>query len=607
MVQFGKTEQHTTNNQTTNDTSKHETNFVLDKTSQQFINVKDIITTTNIYKNMDLTILAATMALSIAAPLINGLIQKAINRWNDEVPENMQDEADREMFLLETKCRSLSQHGISGLVIDDISDVKVNAKDFLILQRRVNEHMKKTTYTATSEIVEGFCKKDKGRVLRGESILMNLHETFSTSIIAATENDPETSMIGDFKYDHALECLSRILPSGMMCTSNSFLVRKMTTVTHMQLSQVQVNEIEEKLSMFYQIKKMKYQDDLFVLQLIPFNREITVQMLSSLYGYDLTLISNAHFFSMNSRQEWYLAGDPNLSVEAILEAKLGHSIAVLGEVIDEIATHCAEVLRERNPHDDAQNTFLQADKGPFKCKIKMRQFSDPLSLFDVRSEDDLLPLDKNFKVITALIRVCGLLKVHYPLLMKKGDRLMQEYIFRSKTAAESTYQSRELPSAPVFTLRPHDTDQSTMYAPSNVGFSQYASPVPAKIYPRIEDVKLVEVTGLDELILALEIEDPVEKGLRKLSDLPENIRKKMKQKFKETAFTVIRQIASQDINSIKIRVTHTETVNEILGSSTSKPSYEYRNQVWYYRGDRLFDNRFEFRDSAVVRDIVQPL
>lgn len=607
MVQFGKTENNEINNTTNSDTSRNQTAYILDKTSQHILSVKDIITITNNYKNMDITILAATMALSIATPLINGLIQKAINKWNDEIPPEMQDDANREMALIKGKCERLGRVTYGGLITQENQSSNITAEDFLVLQGKVNDHMCKLTDTASGEIIEGFCKKDKDRVERAETMLHDLNKVFGISIRSAVQHQPSSSMIGDFKYDHALECLSRILPSSMICDSSSFLVRKMITVTHINQSDAEVKELEEKLDSFYIVKSVKCGEESSVVQLMPREQEISVQMLSILYDIDLTLISNAHFFSMRIRQPWYLAVDPNLSIEAILETKLGHSISVLGEVIGEVSLHVSSILRERNPHDNVQNLFLLADKGPFKCKVKMTQFGNPLSLFNVRTDDDLLPLDKNFKVMGALIRVVGTIKVHYPSLLRRGDTLLHEYIYRAKMASDTTYLARSLPSAPTFSLGRFRRGASTIAGGSS---SRDPSPmvVPAgRVYPDLPVTPAMTISGLDTLLMTMKVKDYTPTDIRRLVDLPEALRKQLKKEHRNDAFTVIRLMNASDVNHFKIRLTNTEQVNEILGETVMRMSYEFRNQVYYLRGDKLFDNKCEFRSSIIEPDIEQPV
>jgi hypothetical protein len=607
MVQFGKTEN--TSNSTVNsaDLSRHQTAYILDKTSQQFINVKDIITTTNIYKNMDMTLMAATLALSIAAPLINGLIQKAINRWNDEVPIHMQKEADDDMFLIKMKLEHMGQSLRSPFSLDHVKSVKVDAKDFLHLQKEITEYLMAMTDQSMKDIISGFCKNDKPRITRGETVLMRLHQSFGTSIVSAMTYTPGTLLIGDFKYDHAIECLERIIPSSMMCTRQSFLVRKMTTVYHLNLIREQVSELEERLGSIYIVKTQQMSDDTYLTQLIPRNIDVTVQMLSAVYGYDLALLKNAHFFSLKSRQSWFLVNDPNISVEAILETKLGHSISVLGEVVEEIATHCAGIMRENSPNDDVQGIYLEADKGPFKRKIRMRQFANPLSLFDVRTDDDLLPLDRNFKTMVALIRACGTLKVHYPQLMRKSNREIEEYVYRSKLTSDMTYiipTIQPLPTAPYEnTVRDGGSVVSTM-----IDHAQVKSDLAVtKLYPPIPESEEVVTTGLDDLFKNTQGETIVPKGLLTLRQIPKKTMKKLQTMFNAVPFKVIRILATGKMNDLKIRLCDDEITHEILGGSDFKSSLEYRNQLWYVKGSYLFAESHQFIDCTINKDVITPL
>jgi hypothetical protein len=600
MVQFGKTENTTNNTTNLDDKSKHNTAYVLDKTSQQFINVKDIITVTNVYRNMDVTIMACTIALSIAAPLINGLIQKAINKWNDEVPQGMQEEANQEMRLIKSKLAKLSDSTAAVIDVTEVKSESVTARDFLKVQRITNAALMRFTDKATKEIIEGFCKGDKPRVDRGELQLMRLHEVFGTSIESSMENDHKTLSIGMFKYDQALECLQRIIPSSKVCTSTTYMVRNMVTVIHMNLSQHEVKEITDKLSELYFVKTVKENSATYTVQLIPKKREVTVHLLSDVYGMDLTLISNAHFFSMKYRLPWYLNQDPNLSIESIMEMKLGHSISVLGEVVDEISAHATTILQENNPHDDLQTLFLTADKGPFKGKVTMRNFSNPLSLFNMTEDDDLLRLDKNFKTMSALIRVVGTIKMLYPTLIRKGDRMTEEYIARSRRATDMTYKPYVMPSAPDTNFEFSEDGKSTNGNDSIMMSGRVTPDVPKKLYPAIEGSIHDCTNGLCSLLKSIGGKDLLSNQICCVDCMPDDELRKVRERFSGTVFSIIQSQNQVTPKEYYIRALNIDLVNDILEGKEVKESYTYAGSMWYVRGSKLFSKNSKFKGYRYV-------
>lgn len=240
MVQFGKTEtttnntthntdnadRKTINNTTSNDTSDKRQYYTEDKTHKEYFNSKDIFNIVNNYQNVNMSLLAASMALSVVAPLINGLICKAINRWNDEVPIQMQQAANDEYELIHTKCDKLISSGKPEIYLYPNIKKDVTSGDFLELQHKVNDYLRALLRSAADDIIEGIIKKDRDRIKKGESLLMTVKDPFSNSYKSHVLYTSSPEQIGVFQYDQTIAALNRVLPSAMVGDSTTILVRK---------------------------------------------------------------------------------------------------------------------------------------------------------------------------------------------------------------------------------------------------------------------------------------------------------------------------------------------------------------------------------------------
>jgi len=120
--------------------------------------------------------------------------------------------------------------------------------------------------------------------------------------------------------------------------------------------------------------------------------------------------------------------DDNFSGKAILETKLGHSMAIIGETVNEVADVMMDVLRRMNPNEDIQHSYRRVEKGPWTSGRSTRQFGNLMSIFEIKDETDIIRLDEDFRTLASLVQIVGTMKKLYPELMPRPDPQMKAFI-----------------------------------------------------------------------------------------------------------------------------------------------------------------------------------
>jgi phage pi2 protein 07 len=611
MVQFGKTETttNTTNhnndyadrktihNNTSTDTSDKRQYYTEDKTHKEYFNSKDIFNTVNNYQNVNMSLLAASMALSIVAPIINGLICKAINKWNHEVPPQMQKIANDEYELIHGKCEKLISANNTGVVLYPLAKKDVNSTDFLSLQHRVNDYLRSLLRLAADDIIEGIIKKDAGRIKQGESLLLTVKNPFSTSYQSHVQYTTSPEQIGIFQYDQTIAALNRILPSAMLGDSTSILVRKMVPVHHSNLHEEKLNRMHEVYRNVYEFQEMPRSGPLFNVHLMPISGYADLETVSVLYGIDLTQISNAHFFSSCQNGDSIVTKDDNFSGKAILETKLGHSMAIIGETVNEVADVMMDVLRRMNPNEDIQHSYRRVERGPWASGRCTRQFGNLMSIFEIKDENDIIKLDEDFRTLASLVQIVGTMKKLYPELMPRPDPQMKAFIRRCRIETDRI----SMPLVPSYASMVASRSGSPHHWGSHsVDFDKRSEL--RLIGPTAPDAHLVVtdmsgMTTLDLLFMDTNISGDLPQGIIKISELSVEHLTIVQSEFMMSIFTITKDKDSPGHTRCKITLSDSDFIRRDMKGKQMMNSRQYKDQVWHVRGAKLFDKQSKFYNT----------
>jgi len=603
MVQFGKTE-HTTNNTThnqdsadrriqntthTTDASRTSFSAADDHKHQEYFSSKDIFNTVNNYQNVNMSVLVATMALSVVAPIINGLISKAINKWNHDVPENMQELANQEFDLIHGKClKMMSNKSSTSQLKQRISD-RVTSTDFLFLQEQVNNYMKSLLRNASDDIIEGIIKKDKDQISAGESLLRSIKAPFNVSFESHVKYTTAPEQIGIFQYDQAIAALNRVLPSAMVGDSTTILVRKMVPIHYMHMNDSDISRLSTIFDGIYDFSTTEITRGNTNVYATPIIGHADLETVSILYNVDLTQISNAHFFSSCQNGDPFITKDSNFSGKAILETKLGHSMSVLGETVNEVADVMMDVLRRKNPNEDIQHSYRRVEKEPWYSGRSTRQFGNLMNVFSMKDESDIINTDKDFRTLSSLIQMIGTIKKLYPELLPRQDPQMKAFIRRCRMETERINQGFQMSSSPEPSVRS-------------------SSLMKQKIYPMIEDVPAGNfelsrqpssigastmgpggMTSLDHLLTRSELSGYLPNCLRSISEIKSPQLKQLRGEFKDIILKVTKISKEGEQMTCNVIINNSEKVREEMKSIRVKNSKYYEGQVWHVRGSCLFD------------------
>lgn len=602
MVQFGKTENihNTTNNSSSTDQSDKRSFFIEDKTHIEFIRSKDIFNVVNNYQNVNMSLLAASMAISVITPILNGLLTKAINRWNDEIPYELQETANSEYRLIHGKCERLLKIHNRTEDLQQIDTSKVQSRDFLSLQKIVNLHLKELIREGTDEIIEGIIKKDRGMVSRGERLLSSVRGPFENSFESHVRFTHSPEQIGIFQYDQAISALDRVLPSAMIGDSSTVLVRKMMAVEYLCVTGKNIESMRNRFTGIYNIVEYPLSADKSSVKLYPLFTQADLEIVSGVYQIDLTKVSNAHFFSSCQVADDILSNDANFSGQAIMEAKLGHSMSVLGETVNEVAEVMMDVLRRRNHNEDIQHSYRRVENGPWSSNRTTRQFCNLMTIFSSRTESDIIDLDEDFKTLTSLIRIVGTVKKLYPELMPKSDAQFKEYMRRTRFETAKI----GIPSAPSYKSSESFSSASIVSKSSPKRVVQKKSSNP--LFDRelstdhLTPIDVSDFTPLDFLCLTVNLPDRPGKGVKKISELTMKQRRLLATAYKETTFRVMVVSGERGMKECSLSIATSEQSKAHMMGMNISCDPAFPGQLYYCSADILFVSHKQFSEIVFV-------
>lgn len=614
MVQFGKTEtttnnttninetadRRTINTSTSNDNSDKRQYYTEDKTHKEYFNSKDIFNIVNNYQNVNMSLLAASMAISVVTPLINGLISKAINKWNDEVPIDLQLIANQEYSLIHGKCENLISSANSGIILYPDPKKDIESKDFLQLQHVVNNHLRELMRKASDDIIEGIIKKDRLQIQRGESLLLTVKNPFMTSYESHVKYTTTPEQIGIFQYDQSIAALNRILPSAMVGDSTTILVRKLTPLHCLNITEQKYQRMKHLFRDVYDFQELPKTGDLYNFYLTPLIGYADLETVSSLYGIDLTQISNAHFFSSCQHNEDIIVRDGNLSGSAILETKLGHSMSIIGETVNEVADVMLNVLRRLNQNEDIQHSYRRVERGPWTSGKSTRQFGNLMSIFNIRDESDIIKLDEDFRSMSSLIQIVGTMKKLYPELIPRSDPQMKAFLRKCRQENDKVI----IPTAPsylsILNMRSDNTAASSIYGIDSEfkGKSRMFDASQSVEHLVITDVS--GMTALDQIFMDSNVSGDLPSGIMSISELSPEHMIIIQHEFMLTIFTITKARDSENHERCKITIADSDIVRKDMKGKQMMNSRMYKDQVWHVRGSKLFDKQSKFFKTLFI-------
>lgn len=461
------------NETTLHDTSAHDSHDLTQNQHNSYDNNSRLTytfspVTTSTYNHtvnpaQNMSLLAATMAMNVAIPVLNTLITKAINRWNDDIPLEMTTQARDEYKHLCGKVSKVIEGAGAKVSFSLEEGDSLTANDFLKVQIEMNRFFSDYYKTSAYCILSGIIRQNEGKVLEGETMMKMIGKHMSTSIETSRLFGYHKPGSSSFKYDQSIDCLSRIHPSKKLCSRGSFMLRNLETITHMGVSASDLKVMISRLSDIYIIAHKKLnKGKTYIVTLSPVVSNLTASSLSNVYGMDLNKLTMSEFFGSKTN-EWWIEQDNNLSKRAIMKSMVGHSLSVLGEVIDEARKYIISLVAEMEPDTSLESIFLDCDSGPWNTKnLKTRFFSDPLTLYGDVTEQGRIKLNKDFKIMESMIIMRGLHESLFPTMRFRNYGFVEEHVYNTTTILDGQQSNKVNPMFKKHDFVHSDGDSSTL-------------------------------------------------------------------------------------------------------------------------------------------------
>jgi len=407
---------------------------------RRFNNVNTYYHTTH-KSSTDMSLLLITLGINIAVPIVNELISKAINKWNDEIPNVYSQQAQEEYDLLLFKTNNV----VSKFHSDEIprhDNLVVTANDFLNMQIDFNSKLANHVQNATIDMVIAACENDNVKFERGEKELEKVTNCFKTSISSRLQL-PNRNFS---KISNALMTLDRLNPTNHFCDESTILIRHMNDITHVNVSEYEFREMNSNLAFcnLYDIQHKKFQGK-YTLTMTPKVDKVTSMELSMVYGRNFHSMTVFEVFTQMN-PPWYVSMDSNFKMTNIVQNMYGHSLAILDEVLNDLHRFIINsmLIRENSRY---AHVYDQATHGPWSSGIETFNFSDPFCTFVVKGPRSLINVTKDFKNLKSLISLMDMINNTFPMPLVLTEQLM-DYINAKKIVCNGLSADHLSPTAP---------------------------------------------------------------------------------------------------------------------------------------------------------------
>jgi hypothetical protein len=414
---FGRTTHDhriTTENKTTIEGSK--------ATSTLHVNNSRNVT---INKTTDMSLFLAGMAMNVAIPVIVGLIEKAINKWNDDIPDSMAEEAHNDYDLIKSKIDGFVESTGGHIDVDISRPLEFSCADFFNLQIFFEKYSESIFVNAMNTIIRGFVDQDRNKVKEGEQMLSSCQSKFSHSIRFSNDHSFNAVKMGG-KFEEALDCIARMMPSNRMPKPYEIIAYSPSPVYHLNCTEQSISFLKEKLGHLYDVES-QFSESAYVVKLVPKKTFITVSDLSVVYSTDISRLTVGQFFGRMDESS-FLASDHNISREAILKSMVGHSLIKLREVIQETKLTMISSMSGYRNIEDITNIYRRCEYGPFLSNISMSDFTKFTTIFEDITNKTMGILEKDFKVMTSLIQICAMKNRLFPNLRSQSEDMIEDFV-----------------------------------------------------------------------------------------------------------------------------------------------------------------------------------
>jgi hypothetical protein len=322
----------------------------------------------------------AISALKFLGPHLLSILTEAVKRWNDRVPEELEESYRKDLALIESKLTGLPCY--EDALADTLyaahaadPDPKVFADILISVVTYLDERFLEIAKLYT----RSFVNSDVAYTLRAIEKIHKLCGKFQLSqeVSEMTGLKLETGKKEVQIVDDALLALARSYPTRMIAASGTLIIRDLVAVNHMSVPEREISDMKVKFDSLYHMRIEAGYFRSSSVRLIPKYNFVPEEAMLSIYGVSFKDLSFHDLAKLiNSEQPWYIREDPNISVDAIMGKIIGSCITSLSTVIADAIVWFSQIMVSDG--NSAKDSMLHVRTKPWTQMEDMMQFSSPI-------------------------------------------------------------------------------------------------------------------------------------------------------------------------------------------------------------------------------------